>query len=236
MNANAPNVGIGSFRLPIGRGLVALYLAVLTLLGLVVIAALYPHVPVSTLTRDMAAIAKVHPLTGVVSNAGVLLWCAAAAICFFSSSLLRQQGAQAEARFLLWSGLLTTLLLVDDFFMVHEYLAPVHFRLNEKVVLASYFCVTAVYLVRHRHQILQTGYHLLAAALVLFGGSVLLDLADAHGWWVLVEDGCKLLGIASWFGYHSGRAKYWLVLAPDARTPMTNVASRKDAQRAQAYR
>ena len=162
----------------------------------------------------MAAIANVHPLTGVVSNVGILLWCATAAICLFSSSLLRQQGARPEAGFLLWAGLMTTGLLLDDFFMFHEYLAPVHFHLNEKLVHASYFCVTAVYLLRHRHLILETNYRLLAAALVLFAGSMLVDVADGEGWWRLVEDGCKILGISSWLGYHAGRARHWLMRAP----------------------
>ena len=171
MNAYALNLGVGSYRLPNRRGLLALYLPIFGILFLVAIAARYGHIPVSNLTRDMAAIANVHPLTGVVSNVGILLWCATAAICLFSSSLLRQQGARPEAGFLLWAGLVTTGLLVDDFFMFHEYLAPVHFHLNEKVVLASYGCVTAVYLLRHRRLILGASYWLLAAALVLFAVS-----------------------------------------------------------------
>jgi hypothetical protein len=222
MNADAPNVGVGSYRSPNLRALLALYLPVLVFLFLVGVAGLQRHIAISSLTRDMAAIANVHPLTGVVSNVGILLWCAAAAICLFSSSLLRQKGAQPEARFLLWAGLMTTGLLVDDFFLFHEYLAPVHFGFNEKAVHASYVCVTVVYLLRHRHLILETRYWRLAVALVLFAGSILLDAADAHGWWVLAEDGCKLLGITSWMGYHAGTARQWLVHAPVVRTLPTN--------------
>ena len=221
MNAYAPSSGVGNYTLPNLKGLLGLYLPVFGVIFLVAIAAKYGHIPVSNLTRDMAAIANVHPLTGVVSNVGILLWCAAAAICLFSSSLLRQQGAHREAGFLLWAGLMTTGLLVDDFFMFHEYLAPVHFHLNEKVVHASYFCVTALYLWRHRRLILETDFRLLAAALVLFAGSTLIDVVDGQGWWRLAEDGCKLLGISSWFAYHAGRARQWLVQAPVARTQAT---------------
>ena len=213
-----------------------LYLPNVVLLLLVAIAALRPQIAVSSLTRDMAAIAKVHPLTGVVSNVGIVLWCAAATVCLFSCHLLRQRGVHRAAGFLWWSGLITVGLLVDDFFMFHEYLAPVHLGLDEKVVLASYVCITAVYLLRHRRLILEADYRLLVAALVLFTGSTLVDLADVGGWWNLAEDGCKLLGIASWFGYHAGRAKHWLVLAPDLQTQMTDVASRKGTPRTQAYR
>lgn len=218
MNAYAPSLDAGSYKLPNRRGLLGLYLPVFGILFLVVMAARYGHVPVSNMTRDMAAIANVHPLTGVVSNVGILLWCAAAAICLFSSSLLRNQGARAEAGFLWWAGLMTTGLLVDDFFMFHEYIAPVHLHLNEKLVHASYFCVTAVYLLRHRRLILESNYWMLAAALGLFAVSTLVDVVDAEGWWRLVEDGCKLLGIASWLGYHAGRARHWLVEAPVLRS------------------
>jgi len=218
MNAYAPSLGAGSYKLPNRRGLLGLYLPVIGLILLVALTARYGHVPVSNMTRDMAAIANVHPLTGVVSNVGILLWCAAAAICLFSSSLLRKQGARAEAGFLWWAGLMTTGLLVDDFFMFHEYLAPVHFHLNEKLVHASYFTVTAIYLLRHRRLILETNYRLLAAALVLFAGSTLIDVADGLGWWRLAEDGCKLLGISSWFAYHAGMARHWLVEAPVLRS------------------
>ena len=222
MNADAPNAGVGSYRPPVRRALLVLYLSIIAFLLLVAIAGLHPKIAVSSLSRDMAAIANVHPLTGVVSNVGILLWCATAAICLFSASLLRHQGALPEARFLLWAGLMTTGLLVDDFFLFHEYLAPVHFGFNEKAVHASYVCVTVVYLLRHRHLILETSYRLLAAALVLFAGSILLDVAGGHGWWVLAEDGCKLLGISSWFAYHASMARHWLVQAPALRNEATN--------------
>jgi len=214
MNAYAPSVDAGSYKLPSRKGLLGLYLSIFGLLFLVAIAARYGHIPVSDMTRDMAAIAKVHPLTGVVSNVGILLWCAAAAICLFSASLLRQQGAHREAGFLVWAGLMTTGLMLDDLFMFHEYIAPVHFHLNEKLVHASYFVVTLVYLLRHRRLILESNYRLLAAALVLFAASMMVDVADGQGWWRLVEDGCKLLGISSWLAYHGGMARQWMVQVP----------------------
>jgi hypothetical protein len=219
MSADAPPVSVRSYGLPGLKGLLVLYLPILALLLLVGIAALSPHIALSSLTRDMAAIAQVHPLTGVVSNVGTLLWCAAAAICVFSSSLLRQRGLHAEARFLSWGGLLTIVLLVDDLFMVHEYLAPVHLHVHEKVVLAIYACAAGAYLLGHRRLILAANYQLLAAAMVLFTASMLMDIADVQGWWNLAEDGLKVLGIASWLGYHAGRARQWLVQAMDTRSP-----------------
>ena len=85
--------------------------------------------------------------------------------------------------------------------------------MNEKLVLASYACAAAAYLLSHRRLILAASYQLLAAAMVLFTVSMLVDIADGLGWWRLVEDGCKILGIASWFGYHAGKARHWLLQA-----------------------
>ena len=218
MSAVAPGTSARSYRLTGGKGLLVLYLPIFALLLMVLLAALSAHIPVSTMTRDMASIAHVHPLIGVVSNVGILLWCATAVICFFGSSLLRQQGLPAEARFLMWAGLMTTVLLVDDLFMIHEYIAPVHFHVSEKLVLASYACATGAYLLVHRRLILADNYLLLAAAMALFTASMMVDIADGGGWWRLVEDGTKILGIASWFGYHASRARQWLVRAPHTRS------------------
>jgi hypothetical protein len=218
MSADAPVVSARGFGLPDRKGLLGLYLPILGLLLLVAVVARFWHIALSNFTRDMASIANVHPLVGVVSNVGILLWCATATICLFGRSLLRQQGLHAEARFLWWAALMTLVLLVDDLFMVHEYIAPVHFHLNEKLVLASYALATAAYLLSHRRLILSSNYQLLAAAMALFSASMLVDLADGGGWWRLAEDGCKILGIASWLGYHAGRTRQWLVHAPRARS------------------
>ena len=165
---------------------------------------------------------------GVISNVGIRSWCATAVICLFSRSLLRQQGLHAEARFLLWAALMTTVLLIDDLFMIHEYIAPIHFHVNEKVILVSYSCATGAYLLSHRRLILAANYQLLAAAMVLFSASMLVDIADGRGWWRLAEDGCKILGIASWLGYHAGRARHWLADAPHMRSQPAAVTQRRE--------
>jgi hypothetical protein len=37
------------------------------------------------MTNDTAAIARIHPIAGILSNLGVLLWCASASICLFAA-------------------------------------------------------------------------------------------------------------------------------------------------------
>ena len=236
MSADAPGENGRSYAMPGPKGLLVLFLPILALLSMVTIAAFTAHVPLSSLTRDMASIAHIHPLIGVVSNVGILMWCATAVVCLFGFSLLRQQGLQAEARFLLWAGLMTLVLLLDDLFMIHEYIAPVHFHLSEKLVLASYALATGVYLLSHRDLILSANYNLLAAAMGLFTASMLVDIADVGGWWRLGEDGFKILGIASWFGYHAGRARHWLANAPHAESQAIAVAHDSDPMTGQGLK
>src|SRR6476620_2166014 len=68
MSADAPSVNAPGYGLPNRRTLLVLYLPILALLFLVAIIARFGHIPLSSLTRDLAAIAHVHPLIGFVSN------------------------------------------------------------------------------------------------------------------------------------------------------------------------
>jgi hypothetical protein len=52
--------------------------------------------------------------------------------------------------FLFWSGLITSMLLLDDFFLVHDALIPRYLGLSEKLIFLSYGMVTAWYLLRFR--------------------------------------------------------------------------------------
>ena len=88
-------------------------------------------------------------------------------------------------------------------------------------------CGAAAYLLSHRRLILAANYQLLAAAMVLFTASMLVDIADGEGWWNLAEDGFKVLGITSWLGYHAGRARHWLVHAPDIQRQATTQCTRE---------
>ena len=101
--------------------LVKLYVPIIILLSGVIFVSLTIGIPLGNFTRDPAAVAKYHPAIGIVSNIGILYWCATASICFFCFAVLRNLEKQREfQRFILSSGLITSLLLVDDFFLLHE--------------------------------------------------------------------------------------------------------------------
>jgi hypothetical protein len=197
------------------RWLVLLYVPALSLLLAVAVAAGAHGIAPSRFTLDPAVLTGSHPLLGVVSNAGILLWAAAAAISLFSAALLGGGRRGGEAgRFLLGAGVLTSWLALDDLFLFHEWLFPAVLGVPQTLVLATYVVVAALFLARFAALILRTERRLLAAALAFFAASLLIDqLPQAWFAWkylVLIEDGCKLLGIVSWFGYFASAGARFL--------------------------
>jgi hypothetical protein len=179
-------------------------------------------VPVHHLTRDPAAVMDAPMYTGLLSNIGVLLWCAAAAICFFGYTLFQGSSIRGTSLFFLCSGFISLMLLTDDFFMLHEAVFPkilsfMEKDTAEKTVFAFYGITLMAYLFYLRRFILaNTDFILLVTAFIFFGLSVMIDVADMtfgddyDG--NIYEDGTKFLGIVSWITYFSLTA-YKLVKA-----------------------
>lgn len=157
-------------------------------------------ISIRKLTADPAKVLHIHPLAGLISNIGILLWSAAAAVCFFCYSIADLTPRRFRA-FLLASALLTTLLLLDDLFQLHERLFPKYLGLPEPVTCAAYVVLVLAYLYVFRREILQTDFVLLALASGCFGVSVVCDQLFADRPWGLIEDGAKLLGLAWWCAY-----------------------------------
>ena len=113
------------------------------------------------------------------------------------------------SRFLLSGGLLTGLLLADDFFELHEIVFPSYLQIPEHLTYAFYGVLVCALLVIFLKFILQTDYVILGVAFVFLGGSMLSDAFQPHvepllgEWRILAEDGLKFLGITAWFGYFS---------------------------------
>lgn len=195
----------------LARQLAFTFLLPLILLAAIALSGLFGLMEVNQLTRDVAAIADIHPLSGLLSNLGILLWCASAAICLFARSV-RRQGVDGRegARFLLASALLSLYLMFDDLLCIHETLAPDYLGLPEKLVFAVLGVALAAYLVVFRRMILRTNYLFLVLALGLFALSVGIDSLLATPKYIL-EDGLKWLGIASWCSYHAQTSRRLLL-------------------------
>lgn len=178
----------------------------LSLLLLAIVISQIKNISVEQLTRDIAAIAEFPPYYGLVSNIGILLWCGAASICLFGFVVLRNckhhVGFKKNLQlFLLFSGLITLFLMFDDLLMLHEEIFPT-LKISEMKVYSSYAGIFLFYIWHFRKTILKTEWTVFGLGLLFLGASVTIDVLPIFGSKItLLEDGFKLLGIASWFGY-----------------------------------
>ena len=84
-------------------------------------------------TRDPLSIMDAPVYIGILSNLGILFWTAGAAICFFSAAIISDIKHQSQAfYFLLFGGIITTVLLFDDFFIFHEKVFPEYLNTSKK--------------------------------------------------------------------------------------------------------
>ncbi len=184
------------------------------------IVAFQPWVDPADLLRDPLAVAELKGsecckvYDGLVSNLGVVLWMACAAICLFSASLIIAQRRKVAGygAFLLAAGLFTGFLGFDDLFLVHENVLPA-FGVPQPVTYAVYGLVAMAYLALSWRQIMENRYELLTAAIALLGTSVTIDwfIHSDLAWRIIAEDGAKFTGICLWTMFHATAA--WQVLS-----------------------
>jgi hypothetical protein len=147
--------------------------------------------PVSYFTREPADALHAPAYVGALSNLGALLWMVGA-----TASLLTWLVVSRSVRSpLLWGGLLTALLLADDFFLLHDDYLP-SIGIPQRGANAAYFMLTVAYLVVFRDWLRARSGWMLLLAFGLLGLSAALDSAFRNQ--DALEDGVKLVGIVTW--------------------------------------
>jgi len=191
---------------PSARNLLNTYVPPLLMLACIAAVSRIYHVSVSTMTADPAAVARFHPLTGVLSNLGVLVWCAAASICAFAAAALPRD-ERTSRHFLLTTAALSSYLMSDDLFLLHENLMP-YLGMKETAIYALLAIAVCAYFLAFWRVILRTDVFFLLAAGAFLAGSAGIDavleawlLRHIGHWEYFIEDGAKWLGIASWCRY-----------------------------------
>lgn len=187
--------------------LIKIHVGILIFFVLVIAIRIYTKIPIPFLTRDPVSLLHGPYYYGYLSKIGILIWCAAAAICFFGFFMLRKLKHEKEyAYFLLASGVITLMLLVDDFFLLHENMLNSIIRNSEALFYGLYAVIMLLYLFRFRNSIIQTDFVYMMLALLFFGISVIFDVLQEfditlkHGHYIL-EDGTKLIGMFHWLIY-----------------------------------
>lgn len=196
-------------NIKIKRDLLAIYLLAIAVLITISLISIYFHLPIHFFTRDVTTQANISPFSGVLSNLGIYLWCVAATASFFAAMLLRNRNQTEPLPFLFSSACLTTYLMLDDAFLIHDSIVPVHIGVGEKAVYLVLAIAVLLYLVFFMATILRTNYVPLILAFAFLSSSVVIDsifeswlvLQIGH-WKSIIEDGAKWLGIVSWCIYH----------------------------------
>lgn len=185
-------------------------LVYLPFLLLLLVVGLQHKVSVKLLVRDIFTVADLPSYISIISNLGILFWCSALTICWFSYLAFRPYLTQKKQNFLIYSGTISLFLLFDDFFLLHERFYTSHFHLPEKILFCLYLIIFINYLIRFRSVIFQTQSSILLLAIAFFSISFSLDIIEERLFtppqlgpdlFFLVEDGSKFLGIISWCLY-----------------------------------
>ncbi|MCT7976820.1 hypothetical protein [Laspinema olomoucense] len=173
------------------------------------------RVPIHHLMGDPTKVADLPFYIGMVTQLGILLWCATAAICLFTSLYLKPLNPSLKHQhFLFFGGVITVVLMLDDSFQFHEEVFPNYFGISEKIVYLAYVIMLALYLIKFYKIILNSRYLVFVGlAFACFALSILLDmraiidLVDMGLIYdrdrALLENGFQLFGIVSWFTYFS---------------------------------
>lgn len=179
-------------------------------LGLMILLPLQSFVAVGDITRDPATIALHPPYYGALSNLGILLWSASAAVCFLSAALLKILWPKSEtALFFSLFAWLNTLLCLDDTYLLHEAILPNRLpvvSIPEAVVVLAYALTLIGGVIYFRELLLKTQIWLLSLSLGFFSIAVGVDqlLPETlfpEDTFFLIEDGFKLLAIFLWLAY-----------------------------------
>ncbi len=215
-------------------------------LALLVVAATANGVTIEGAVSDQHETTRLR-LLGIVSSVGVFLWVAAMAVCILAVVALDPVGdGNRWRKFFGASALITLVLLVDDFLLVHEFSDEVvsvfvdfdrtreQKDVLEGMVFACYGALFLWYCFHFRQEILGSRHrrYLLVAA-AMFALSLVIDLGGAEAVGIdlpdyrtdfdvesLAEEGPKFLGIAYY-------ATFYLLMARSvlrAEQPLAMVA------------
>lgn len=159
-------------------------------------------IEIEKFTADPITTFDSHPFVGVVSNLGALLWCTTAVVCIFSYFILRNKIPKKSASFLLWSGLLTAMLLFDDLFMFHDYLAITHLNIEQTTVYIVYLILSITWFIYFFDEVRTNDFMILLLAGLFLGLSVIGDFVlPQEGIAYMFEDASKFFGIVTWTIY-----------------------------------
>ncbi|MBI5020761.1 MAG: hypothetical protein HZB59_04940 [Ignavibacteriales bacterium] len=199
-------------RIPL---LLLLLIPVLLITGFVILISWKTGQPIYVLFQDIFFVAQVPLYIGFVSNVGAFVWAFAIAICGYIGFLLYGKREQREiAFFFLYASFLGLLLMLDDYFMLHEIIYPRYFHIESEIIYLIYAALGITFVIKFKKIILQSDMIILFFAFSFFALSIFFDEVresmTMSDYWIIAEDGSKLIGIIYWLTYFSITGKKYL--------------------------
>jgi len=157
--------------------------------------------------RDLMQTCEQPIGVGLISNLGILLWGAAASISLFVSfsGLTPNSGWR---NFLLLGGLFSTLLCLDDFFLLHD-----SYQISQDILYITYISLALFFLYKYTRYIYISGKIQFLTSVLFLGLSLLADIfqhflpinyQDVQ----LFEEGFKFIGVSCWLAFWSQASFY----------------------------
>ena len=176
-------------------------------LSILYISNLY-NIKLSLVVRDLAQTCGYPIGVGMISNIGILLWGATTSICLFTT--FSENINRESSKLLLLGGLLSGLLCIDDFFLLHDrYIGPDFLNL-------TYLTISIFLLVRFRTILKKIGLFNLVISILFLGLSIFFDgviqqiFDQSYDLTQLIEEGFKFLGITCWLNFWCKASSYSL--------------------------
>lgn len=149
---------------------------------------------VMEIIRDTAQQTEQSSFLGFLSNIGVWLWVSSAAISFFAIANL-PSGRQRELLFLV--GVLSMILAVDDFFMIHDR------YIHQLLCYLGYAVLLVMLLTRHYKKILEIDAFAFLSAGALLAMSIVTDVTQGfipldYDTIQIFEEAFKFVGGSIW--------------------------------------
>jgi hypothetical protein len=168
------------------------------LLGMIQLIHAWRNIPYENLVRDPNAITGMPKYIGFISQFGVFLWFASVGICFMGYFLTRGiESVNQKSKYLLYFGIFSLMLGLDDAYMLHEELA--HRGLYEEMFFGVYAVMLLVFILKFLKLFFQTHFILLILSGFCLASSIAVDKYD-HTLFLL-DDSFKVSGIVFWFVY-----------------------------------
>ena len=166
------------------------------------------NIKLNLVVRDLAQTCGFPIGVGMISNIGILLWGAAASICLFTTF---SEGINRESsRLLLLGGIFSSLLCIDDFFLLHDrYIGP-------DFLNVTYLSISIFLLVRFQRILKSIGLFNLIISILFLGLSIFFDgviqqvFNQSYQLTQLIEEGFKFIGITCWLNFWCKASSYAL--------------------------